>query len=130
TLESLTNKFFRHKVSVQKLSSNRRFGLHFFGGALNRLDNMLIAGAAAEVPLNSVPDFFFAGIRISLEKLGGSHDHARGAIAALQSMVLPKALLHRMEFSIGGKAFNRSYLGAIGLHRQQRAGLHRLSIDE
>src|SRR5205814_766754 len=57
-------------------------------------------------------------------------DHAGSAIAALQPVALPKTFLHRMQCAILGQTLDRGDLGAVRLHRQQRAGFHRLAIEQ
>src|SRR5215471_10542650 len=91
---------------------------------------MLVSGTAAEVPLKSVPDLFFAGIRISLQNLRRRHDHSRRAVATLQAMMLPEAFLHRMQLALGCQPFDGGDLRTIGLDGKQGAGLDRLSIDQ
>jgi hypothetical protein len=45
-------------------------------------------------------------------------------------VTLPKTLLHRMQFAILGQTFNGGDLGAVRLHGEQRAGFHRLAIEQ
>src|SRR5262245_18630973 len=84
---------------LQELSGNR-FGFHLFGGALHRLDNVLVAGASAQIAFQAVTDLVRAGVRIALQDLSRGHDHSGRAIAALQAMVLPEALLNRVQFAV------------------------------
>jgi hypothetical protein len=41
----------------------------------------------------------------------------------LQTVLIPKGLLHGMQCAIGSEAFNGSDFAAIGLDRQDRTGL-------
>ena len=44
--------------------------------------------------------------------------------------MLAEHLLHRMQRAVGrGQALDRGHRGAVGLHRQHGAGLHRLAVD-
>ena len=57
------------------------------------------------------------------------HDHARGAIAALQAVIVAERRLHRMQLVALGDAFDGGDVGACGLRRQHRAGFHRAAVD-
>src|SRR2546428_4422686 len=72
-------------------------GRHLLGGVLDGLDDIVVAGAAAEVALEPVPDLALRRARVALDELSGRHDHARRAEAALQSVLLPEAVLDRVE---------------------------------
>ena len=99
------------------------------GGRGDRLDDVVIAGAAAEIALQPLADLFLGGIRIALHQIDRAHDHARRAEAALQRMVLAKRRLHRVQLAILGQALDRDDLCAFGLHREDRATLDRLTVD-
>lgn len=60
-----------------------------FGGE-DALNNGLVSRAAAEVPVEGLAD---VGFGIGGEFFGG-HDHAGGAVAALEALLIQKALLH------------------------------------
>jgi hypothetical protein len=109
--------------------SSNGFRFHFSGGALHSLNDVLIAGAAAQIALKGMTYLFFCGIRIALQNLGRSHNHAWCAESALQSVVLPERLLHRMKIALLCQAFNGRYASAVSLRGQNRAGLHGLSIE-
>src|SRR6266446_1310669 len=66
-------------------------------GRSHRVDDVLIPGAAAKISLQTVPDFFVGRPRIAVENLLRRHDHAGRAEAALQSVLVPEGLLHRVE---------------------------------
>ena len=68
--------------------------------------------------------------RLTGEEVGGGHDHARRAKAALQAMMLAEGLLHRMQRrAIGGQPLDGLDLMTVGHHRKRRAGLHRLAVQ-
>src|SRR6185436_13785841 len=54
------------------------------GGILHRLDDLHIAGAAADVAAERFHDLVVARMRIGAQQPGGRHDEARGAVAALR----------------------------------------------
>src|SRR2546428_9899140 len=103
---------------------------HVFGRPLDRLDDVVIASAPAEVAFQLVTDLLLGGARIAFEELGGRQDHARRAEAALQAMLLPEALLDRMEIAVLGEPFDGRDRRAVRLHREERARLHRLPVHE
>src|SRR5690349_19324227 len=100
-----------------------------FGGALDRLDDVVVPRAAAEVPLERVADLVLAWVRIGFQERRPGHHHPRRAVAALEPVFLPERLLQGMELAVGRHALDRRHLRAVGLHRQLRARLDRLAID-
>ena len=93
------------------------------GGGQSGPDDVVIAGAAAHVPFQSGPHFLGRRIGIALDDLRNRHDHAGGAIAALESMIVPERFLHGGEIAIRGQPLNGGDLRAIGLHRECGARL-------
>src|SRR5687767_285172 len=79
---------------------------HVRGGRLDRLDDIVIAGAAAQIAIEPLPDLPLRGIRLALEQVDRAHDHARRAEAALQRMVLAKGRLHRVQLAVPGQALD------------------------
>src|SRR5919199_2169568 len=97
-------------------------------GALDRLDDVVVAGTAAQVALEPEADLLLAGRLAVLDQSDGRHDHSRGAVTTLQRMVLPEGLLHGMQLTIAGQALDRDDLAAVGLDGQHGARLHRLAV--
>src|SRR6202034_355307 len=63
----------------------------FDAGCLNHgLEDANKASAAAKIPRESFANFGHAGMRVFRKKLRGSHQHARGANAALGAALLQK----------------------------------------
>ena len=81
--------------------------LHELAAALHGFYYIDIAGAAAEVAFEPVIDLLVRGPRIVLEHCGNGHDHPRGAESALQGVTVGERLLHRVQFAVFGKAFDR-----------------------
>ena len=52
------------------------------------------------------------------------------AVAALQAVVLPEGLLHRVQLVTVGQAFDGGDVGAVGLDGEHGARLDRLAADE
>ena len=91
---------------------------------LDGLDDVLIAGATAEIPLNATSNLGFAWLRIPLQELISRKYHARGAVATLQSVFFPETLLNGVEFSVLSQALNGHNIGPVGLDGQHGAGFH------
>ena len=105
--------------------------MHHIGRGSDGLHYIVVAGAAAEIAFQTLPDFPLAQpLRVLLHQVNGAHHHARRAETTLKRMILTKRLLHRVQGAIGrGQALNRGDRGAIAHHRQGGAGLHRFAID-
>src|SRR5262249_27427325 len=66
------------------------------------LDDVDVAGAAAEVALEPLPDLLLARVGVLAQEADGGHHHSRRAVAALQRMLLVKRLLHRVHRAVLG----------------------------
>src|ERR1700742_4708421 len=72
------------------------------------LDDVVVAGASADIAFELVADgglVEFAAM--PLHDVDRRHDHARGAVAALQAVIVAERRLHRMQFVTPGDAFDR-----------------------
>src|SRR5215210_7185707 len=49
---------------------------------LDGLHDVLVAGAAAEVPFEALPYLLLRRVRVLLQETNGGHDHARRAVTA------------------------------------------------
>jgi hypothetical protein len=100
------------------------------GGVLDRPDDVLVAGAAADIAGDAHPDLLLARLWIFLQEPMRAHNHAGGAEAALQAMHHAEAFLQRRQRAVGVRhAFDRGDIGAVGLHCEHRAALHRHAVD-
>src|SRR5262245_19174643 len=89
--------------------------LHLLGRVLDGADDVVVAGAAAQVPLELMPDVGLARALVALQDLVGGHDHARGAEPALEPVLLPEALLDGVELAVLGEALDGEDVVAVGL---------------
>src|ERR1700682_5131565 len=64
-----------------------------------------------------------------LQQMSRRHDHSRSAVSALETVLFPKSLLHRMKLAVFGETLDRCDLGAIGLNCENRGCLHGLTIE-
>src|SRR2546423_1663270 len=81
--------------------------------------------AAAEVALQRGAALLLARVGVAVEQVGGGHDHARRAVAALEAVVGPEGLLHRMQRVLAAEPLDRGDLRAVGLDGEHGAALHR-----
>jgi hypothetical protein len=89
-----------------------------------------MARAAAEIPGDGLPNLELGGIRILLQQREGSHHHARGAEAALQTVLLEKPLLDGMECRTIRQTLDGLQVVTIRLDREHGAGLDRLAVEQ
>src|SRR5918995_6834033 len=104
-------------------------GVHFLGGVLHGLDDVLVPSAAAHIAFELMPDVALGGVRVPLEKRHRRHDHARGAIATLQAVFLPETFLYGVVLAILRQTFDGQDVGTVGLNGIERAALDALAID-
>src|SRR6185503_14625074 len=57
-------------------------------------------------------------------------DHAGRAVATLQAVTLPEALLKGMQLAVPCETLDGGDFGAIRLDSQERAGFYRLAIQK
>jgi hypothetical protein len=99
------------------------------GRSLHGSNDVLVSRAAAEVSLETVPDFLFGRAGIAFEQLSGGHDHSWRAKAALQSVLVPKSFLNGMQVSVFGDSFDGYDSSAIGLDGEHRAGFDGFTVQ-
>src|SRR5689334_3754642 len=99
-------------------------------GVLDGLDDVDVAGAPAKIPGDGAPDVAFAGIGIRLQQRVARHHHARGAVAALQAVLLVEAFLDRVELALFLETFDGLDVAPVGLHGEDGAGLDGDAVQE
>src|SRR6266516_1949558 len=77
-----------------------------------------------------MPDLLLAGIRPLVEEADDGHDEPRSAIAALEAVLLVERFLDGVHRPVCGQAFDRCDFVAVYLDAEQRAGLHRLAVQQ
>jgi len=70
----------------------------------------MITGATAEIALEHARKIR----QVPFIQAGRCHDHASRAEAALESGSFHEGLLHRMQFPVLRKAFDRGHLASVG----------------
>src|SRR5207249_9800778 len=66
-------------------------------GSLNRLNDLGVTRAAAEIARERKPNLFLRGASVFVQKRLGHHQHARRAVAALRTAFVNECLLLRMQ---------------------------------
>src|SRR5215469_9950492 len=84
-----------------------RSGSHCCRAGFDCLDNVHIAGAAAEDCRDRVADLILGRVRIDFQVIERGDQHPRRAKPALQCMVLVKGPLERVELVAIGEALDR-----------------------
>ena len=69
-------------------------------------------------------------MRITREQSFDRHDHPRGAVAALERLMLEKCLLHRVEFAALRQPFDRGNLLTLGVGGEHETRAHGPAIDQ
>src|SRR5215475_6669007 len=92
-----------------------------FRRVLNRLNDVLVAGAAAEIPFQAMSNLIARWIGISIDDLARRDNHSRRAVSALQTVMFPKTFLDRMQIPVCCQSLDRCHIAAISLNGQHRA---------
>src|SRR5262245_4279773 len=97
---------------------------HGLGARRDRLDDIVVAGAAAEIAFELMTDGGIVEVvALAVDHVHRGHDHARGAVAALQPVMLAERLLHRMQRPVRvGEALDGGDVGAVDLPDEDGAG--------
>src|SRR5262249_30673254 len=104
-------------------------GRELLRGVLNGLDDVLVAGTAAEVAGHPIADLLFRRVRDFFEETIGTRNHARRAVTALQAVLLVEALLQRVQRAALLEAFDREHVSVVALHCEYRARFDRHSVE-
>src|SRR5438445_5574601 len=103
---------------------------HVLGRPLDRLDDVVVARAPAQVTLQLVPDQLLRWLGVALEHLVDRHDHAWRAEPALEPMLLPESLLNRVQLAVLRQPLDRHDIGAVRLAGEEGAGLDGLTVHD
>src|SRR3990172_1116738 len=105
-------------------------GLHVLGGQPHGVDDVLVAGAAAQVSGKAFADLFLARVGVP-----GQEGHHRGqdprrAESALHAVRLPKGLLDWVQLVDGAQTFDRGDAVPVRLNGKEQTGADRLPVEE
>jgi hypothetical protein len=71
------------------------------GATAHGLENGRVAATSAEIAVHAFDKFRVAGLGVFLKESDGGHDHARGAVAALECAFVEECLLNRVKLVAG-----------------------------
>ena len=96
----------------------------------NRLDDLHITRAAAEISTDGLPHLSLSGMRVAVQEGLGGQNHSWDAKATLNSAALNKGFLQTIQFPILSKTFDGRDLFSLSLHSENQAGEKRLAIKQ
>src|SRR5215218_4024624 len=100
------------------------------GSGRDCVEDVPVAGAAADVPLQSLLDLVLRRLRRLAEERRRAHQHPGSAVAALEGVMVAERLLERRQLAPGGKSFDGLDLRAVRLDREHHAALDELAVDD
>ena len=103
---------------------------HLRGRIQHGADDLVVAGAAAEVAGQPVARLVFGRVRVGVEQRLGGDQQARRAEAALQGRVLEELLLQRMQSPPSAMPSMVSIRRPSASARQHQAGADQAAVDD
>ena len=95
-----------------------------------RFHDVLITGAAAQIAIELCAHRVLVWIRMLFNQLKRIHHHARRAKAALQTVMLAKRGLHRVQVAVGAAdTLDGGDVHALRLHGENIARFNRTAIQ-
>jgi len=98
--------------------------------SFNRLENLLIAGAAAQIAGERIADLIPRRMWMLVEQRLRGHQDARRAIAALRGAEIRERFLQRMQSSIRDEPFHGHHASPVTLDAEHEAREHRLIVEQ
>src|SRR5690242_2246201 len=106
------------RPSTRRRGLPRTFIVHPPSALLDRLDDLLVAGAAAQVPGDGLLDALARGLRLARKERLCREQDARRAVAALRGAEIGECRLQGVELSAERHAFHRFDRAASALERE------------
>src|SRR3954454_4821014 len=97
---------------------------------LDGLDDVHVAGAAADLAGDRPADLLFRRVRVLREERARRQHHPGRAEPALEAVLLLEPLLERVQAAGGSEALDGRDLAAVRLDGEVGAGLDRRAVDE
>src|SRR5437588_11038574 len=94
---------------------------HVLCHSLDGIDEILLAGTAAEIPVKLAPDRDAIRRLAAADHVDGSHDHSRCAETALKRMMVAKRRLYGMELALARQSLDCGDVPAVRLAGEDRA---------
>ena len=111
-------------------SGRRQRAILYIARQLNCVEDLLIAGAAADVATQPLLDLLTVGEGVCSKRGGCRHHHAGDAIAALAGARLVKGFLQDAELTGFRQRLDRFDGRPLSLSNRQEAGFHQRAVDE
>jgi hypothetical protein len=101
------------------------------GGHQDRIHDVLVTGAPAQIARNRLTDFHLGRMWVFLQEWNEGHQNPRRAVPALQSMRFPKSVLQGMQL-VGSlcQPLHGSNRVPVGLNGKHQAGTSRFAIKQ
>src|SRR5437588_11700185 len=115
TLSTPSGRTGRVPITRYLFSVVIRSASHLGSGLLDRANDLVVAGAAAEIARQPPANLFLGGVRILIEQRLGRDDEARRAEPALQRRLLQEAFLQRSQTLGPADSFYRCDVAALDL---------------
>src|SRR2546425_13243601 len=96
----------------------------------HRLENLHIAGTAAQITCQAGANVRLARVRILFQQIQCGQDHSRSADATLRAAAVDERLLYGMQLFFAGDTFDSLNLRAFNLSDWYQAAIHDLAVDE
>src|SRR5690348_10432481 len=103
---------------------------HVSRGVLDRLDDVHVSRASAQVPRDRLTNLELRWRGISFEQCDGRHHHARCAEATLERVLFLERLLHGVQLAAELESFDSGDAPSVSLDGEQCARLHWLSVEK
>src|SRR4051794_23781568 len=100
------------------------------GDVENGLDDLLVAGAPAEVAFDAFLDLLDRRLRVALQQVAHRHDHAAGAEPALDGVVPREGELDRGQLLVVGLTLDGLHVATVGLGCERQARVDDLAVEE
>src|SRR5215472_14753660 len=100
------------------------------GDGFDRVNDRLVTSTPAVIAGNVFADHITARHPAARQKFLRTDQHAGGAEAALQRVAAPKRILQVGNNTGIGQTLDRLHVGAIALHRKEKAAAHHGVVDK
>jgi hypothetical protein len=115
---------------IRGLGKGSSLSGYLTSGCLNRLHDLHITRAAADISMEPAADLLFGGVGIFIQEGFGRQDHPRGAETALHGKMIDESLLQGVQVPFFSQPFDGQNLFPLGLSRQQEAAFDCPAVQE
>ena len=116
-------------AGIDDLVHGPAFRVALAASGLDRIDDGVVAGAAAVVAGEVLADFLARRVGLGRQQVGGGQQHARRAEAALAGVARDEGVLQVADLAGVRDALDGLHLGAVERGGQHQAAAHDLAVD-